>query len=322
MNRRVLLLVVLVIFAIAAVATTWLGNRMKDVSEGARALEPREFEAPTVVFVGTGGSYANHRRGGPAVALAAGGDLVLVDAGRGVAEGLRAARIPVAQPRAVYLTSLLPENTVGLDDLLLTGWLEPRERPLLVVGPPGTRALVEGLAAAHRRGVAGQGPAFGLSAEGARAEAIELADGASRDEGTLRVRAAALDGGPVAALAYRFEADGISVVFGGVAWGGEALVALARGAGLLVHEAFFAESVEMAIAAGADDPERLRREAGQRTPLLKAGERARRARARALALVRLRPPPLFSFQVTRAVGETYRGTVLVPSDGEELALRP
>ena len=36
------------------------------------------------------------------------------------------------------LSSLLPENTVGLDDLLLTGWLDGREAPLRVVGPAGT----------------------------------------------------------------------------------------------------------------------------------------------------------------------------------------
>ena len=31
--------------------------------------------------------------------------------------------IPVHQPNTVLLTSLMPENTVGLDDLVLTGWI-------------------------------------------------------------------------------------------------------------------------------------------------------------------------------------------------------
>ena len=320
MQRRVLLLVVLVFAAIFAVATTWLGRRMNEVSEGSRALEPRSFEGLTLVFVGTGGSYPNHLRRGPALALAAGGDVVLVDAGRGVAEGLRAARIPLAQPRAVYLTSLLPENSLGLDDLLLSGWLEPRRAPLRVVGPPGTRALVEGLEAAHRQGARAQGEAFGLPAEGGRAQVVEMAGGASAEEGALRVQAAALEGGPVPALAYRFEAGGRSAVLGGLAWGGDALVELARGAGILVHEAWFAESVELAIAAGADDPERLRREAALRTPLPEAGARARRAGARTLALVRLRPPPLFAFQASRAAAAAYAGEILVPEDGDEVGL--
>ena len=55
---------------------------------------------------------------------------------------LRAAEIPLAQPSAVCLTSLTPENTVGLDDRLLTGWLAGRSQPLRVGGPPGTAALV------------------------------------------------------------------------------------------------------------------------------------------------------------------------------------
>jgi ribonuclease BN (tRNA processing enzyme) len=110
------------------------------------------------------------------------------------------------------------------------------------------------------------------------------------------------------------------VVGVGAAWGGDALVELARGAHLLVHEAHFAESVEMAIQAGALEPERLRREAALRTPLDEAGARAARAGAGGLALVRLRPPPLFALQASRAVGE-YRGSVFVPEDGEELELR-
>jgi ribonuclease BN (tRNA processing enzyme) len=322
MGRRPWLLLVVLGAGIFAVATTWLGNHMTKISEGARALGPRSFPAPTVVFVGTGGSYANPLRRGPALAFGAGGDVVLLDVGRGAAEGLRAAQIPAAQLRAVLLTSLLPENTVGLDDVLFAGWLEPRTGTLRVLGPPGTRALVAGIAAAHRAGAEAQGAAIGLPDAGARLEAVELADDARFEEGSLRVRAAALPGGPLPALAYRLEVGAASVVGVGAAWGADALVELARGANLLVHEAHFADSVEMAIEAGASEPERLRREAALRTPLAEAGARATRAGVGALALVRLRPPPLFEFQARRGVGSGFRGRIFVPEDGGELELTP
>jgi ribonuclease BN (tRNA processing enzyme) len=322
MPRRAWMLGVVVLAGAFAVATTWLGRRVTEISEGARALEPRRFEQLTLAFMGTGGSYANPLRRGPAIAVGLGEDVVLVDAGRAVAEGLRTATIPASQVRAVLITSLLPENTVGLDDLLLAGWLEPRTRPLRLVGPPGTRALAAGLLQAHRAGAAGQASAIGLPEEGGRIEAEELAGGAELTEGALGVRAVALAGGPTPALAFRIEGGGASAVFGGAAWGGDALVELARGADVLVHEAHFAESIEPAIAAGATDPDRLRREAALRTPLPEAGARAARAGVGALVLVRLRPPPLFSVQVRRSIGDAWRGRLIVPEDGEELGLRP
>ena len=113
-----------------------------------------------------------------------------------------------------------------------------------------------------------------------------------------------------------------SVVAVGGSWDGDALVEAAQGAGLLVHEAHFDESVELAIEAGASDPERLRREAGWRTPLAEAGRRARRAGVRNLALVRLRPPPLFDFQAAQPAAEAYSGKIVVPQDGDEIGLTP
>jgi len=318
MNRRALFFAVFLVCAVGLVASNWLANRMQDITEGVEALPPRSFEALTAVFVGTGGSHENHRRRGPAVAVGVGTDVVLLDAGRGVAEGLRSARIPGSQPRAVYLTSLLPENTVGLDDLLLTGWLAPRDEPLRVVGPPGTAALVDGILAAHRRGIEGEGEAFGLPAAGATITAVELGAEATYQEGELVVRGVPLPGGPVPAAAWRIEAAGRSIVGGGAAWGADALVELARDVSLLVHEGFFAESVELAIEAGAANPERLRRESSWRTPIPEAADRAARAEARNLAFVRLRPPPLFAFQVSRAAGDGYRGTIFVPADGDEI----
>jgi len=322
MRSRVALLVVAGILAVVAIGGTWLANRMADAARAIEFLPPRELETFTAIFVGTGGAHENPRRRGPALAVGRGRDLLLVDAGRGVAEGLRAAGIPPHQPRTVLLTSLLPDSGVGLDDLLAAGWLASRDEPLRVVGPPGTAELVAGLEAAHRQGLVAHAQALGLSLEGARLVAREVGDGDALRVGGLEVRVAALPGGPVPARAYRIESEGAVLVAVGRAWGEEALVELARGANLLVHEAFFAESVELALEAGASEPERLRREAALRTPLAEAGRRARRAGVGALALVRMRPPPLFQFQATRVAGETYRGRLLVPDDGEEVTLTP
>ncbi len=322
MNRRVALFVFVVVVAALAISITWVGNRMSDVAEGASALPARSFEGVAVVFVGTGGTHPDQQRRGPAVALGSGESVILFDAGRGVAEGLRVASIPPVQPELLLLTSLLPENTLGLDDLLLSGWLAPRKTPLRIVGPAGTRALVAGIERGHAGSIAAQAEAFGLPPEGAAARVTEVTADSTLEEGAFSIRAVPLEGGPAPSLAYRVEQGKASVVLGGVRWDQERQVELARGARLWVHEAHFAESVEMAIQAGALDAERLRQESAWRTPIPEAGAQARRAGARALALVRLRPPPLFAFQVSSAAGDAYRGDLLVPADGDEIELQP
>ena len=134
---------------IGILALAWAGAgvlwRAAEVSEIVAPIETRSWETLTVTTLGTGNEYENPERRGPSTAIALGDTVVLVDAGRGVAEGLRSSRIPLDQPAAIVLTNLLPLNTMGLDDLLFTGWLVPREEPLRVLGPAGTRAFVEAL---------------------------------------------------------------------------------------------------------------------------------------------------------------------------------
>lgn len=316
--RLILLLTIVVVTVVSWVGTctSW---RYQQVSEGVAALEPRRFERLTLITLGTGGTYENHRRLGPSLGLGFGSRVILVDAGRAVAEALRAGKVPVAQPDLVLLTRLAPENTVGLDDLLLTGWLAPRATPLRVVGPPGTVALTDALRAAHAREIAAQGAQLGLPDAGASYAAEDVGGGWSEEHEGLRVRAAALPGGPTPALAWRVEAGGRSVVVGTTGWGQDALVELARGADVLVHEAIFTDTLEAALAAGARDPDRVRQEASLHTPLDEVGGLAARAGVRQLVLVRLMPPPLWDWQFRRVVGRAFTGRVVVAHDGQEIA---
>jgi ribonuclease Z len=315
---RILLLFALLAVVLASWFSTCLSWRYEDVAAGVEALESRRFERLTLVTLGTGGAFENHLRQGPTTAVGAGGRVVLVDAGRAVAERLRAAAIPVAQPDTVFVTRLLPENVVGLDDLLLTGWLAPRSVALRVVGPAGTAALVERLGAAHAGAIEAQARLRGLPLEGARFEALEVGEGWSEERLGLRVSAAALPGGPIPALAFRFEAEGRSLVVGTASWGRERLLALATGADALVHDGLYTETLEAALEAGVRDPERVRREAELSTPLRETARLAEQAGVRTLVLVRLVPPPLLALQFRRVVGEHFSGRIVVAEDGEEI----
>ncbi|MDG2335526.1 MAG: hypothetical protein P8Q97_15010 [Myxococcota bacterium] len=319
MNLRL----VLIFGLMAVIAIAWSASfvvlRAAELGALVGPLEERHFPSLTVVAVGTGSDYENPERLGPSTALAWGSNIVLVDAGRGLSEALRNSLIPVKQPRLILLSNVLPVNTVGLDDIIYTGWLEDREEPIRVLGPAGSTALIEGLLAAHAAGAQALGRALPLSAAGDRVQVEEVGDGYTEEIDGVRLTAGALPGGPLATLAWRFERGKRSVVVSGAGWAPEALAEFARDTDLLVHEAVFVPPPEDIEGAGIiADPERLIREAEFHTSIESVGGLATDARARQLALIRMRPPPFYNFQVKAIVGQSYDGTILIPEDGDEL----
>lgn len=307
---------------IGVLALAWLGAgflwRAAEMAEIVAPLDRRTAVELEVVAVGTGSEYENPERLGPSTAIIAGDQVVLVDAGRGIAEALRQAKIPLEQPTVVLLTNLLPVNTLGLDDLLLTGWLAPRKTPLRIVGPEGTRALVAGLEAAHAAGRDALGSGLGLAAEGGRLEAEEVADGHAFELGGLRVEARALAGGPLPTLAWRFTQGEHRVVVSGSGWDRAALASFSANADALVHEAAYLPTPEELAGTGAEvpHPERLEREAKLHTSILDVGDLAREAQTARLVLVRLRPPPFFDLQIRSLVSNDFEGEIIVPKDGD------
>jgi ribonuclease BN (tRNA processing enzyme) len=318
-NVRVVGLLVALAVGIASWMLTCAAWRFDEIAAGVLPLEPRAFDRLTLVTLGTGSAYEKHLRRGPASAVSVGRDIAIVDAGRAVAEGLRAAQIPVSQPGVVLLTHLLPENTLGLDDLLVMGWIDGRSEPLRLLGPAGTVALARALEESAQPGAKAWAEALGQDGELPRFEAVELAGGESLELGDLRISAGALPGGPIPALAYRFEARGRSAVVSGTGWARDELTSFARGAQLLVHEAVQvptpAEAAELELEV---PPERLLREAALHTSLEQVGAMARRAGAETLVLVRLRPPPVYDFQVTTLVDDQFAGRIVVAADGDEI----
>ena len=317
MRGRLVLLALGLATFFASCAILYQQIRYRRLAADVAWLDDRRFEGLALIAVGTGAAYENPRRLGPVSAVGYGSRIVLVDAGRAVAEALRACSIRPSQPDTVLLTSLLPENTVGLDDLLYTGWLSDRRSPLRLIGPPGTHALADALAAAHAAGSAAEGGALGLAPEGARFEVLEAGDGFSEERDGLRIRAGATGTLPLPSLAWRFEAGGRVLVVSGSGADPEPLGRFAAGSGLLATEGFFRDSVEAAIQAGSGDAERLRREADLHLSLPHAGEAAVRAGVPLLVLTRLRPPPLFDAQYRTAAGADYRGTIEVAHDCSE-----
>ena len=198
---------------------------------------PGIADVVVVTLLGTGTPRPQIERFGPAVLVEAGGDKLLIDAGRGVAQRLLEVGADFADVHQVFVTHLHYDHVVGLPDLLLSGWIYGRAQPLAVRGPAGVAAHVKHLRLAYDADVSLRLRHTALPARGGSFEATEIEPGTVWRSGDLKVTAFAVDHGVVAhALGYRVDYRGRSVVVSGDTSYSPDLVAHARDADLLVHE--------------------------------------------------------------------------------------
>jgi ribonuclease Z len=98
----------------------------------------------SLFFAGTAGSVPSARRGLPALLLRRGGDAILFDCGEGTQRQLiRSVGLP--EVSHVFLTHFHADHWLGLPGMLKSFELRDRERPLTVLGPPGTTRLLEAM---------------------------------------------------------------------------------------------------------------------------------------------------------------------------------
>src|SRR5581483_10465157 len=106
-----------------------------------------------VTLLGSGVPDPSPDRFSASTLIEAGDHKFLIDVGRGATIRLYQLHIPLSKIDTVFFTHYHSDHTVGLPDLLLTGWLPPpfahRTTPLHIVGPVGAKNLLSGIAAAY-----------------------------------------------------------------------------------------------------------------------------------------------------------------------------
>ena len=95
-----------------------------------------------VTLLGSGTPDPSADRFGPSTLIEAGDQTLLIDVGRGATIRLFQLHIPLSKVDVVFLTHYHSDHTVGMPDLLLTGWLPPpfghRTQPRRLEGSYGT----------------------------------------------------------------------------------------------------------------------------------------------------------------------------------------
>jgi ribonuclease BN (tRNA processing enzyme) len=239
-----------------------------------------------VVVLGTGNPNPDPDRSGPAVAVVVDGTAYLVDAGAGVMRRAESARRQGIEALAadrlgiVFLTHLHSDHTIGLPDLIQTGWVLERTRPLRVFGPPGTIAMTGHLTAAwaadldnRRNGTQPHTP------EGWKVEARDIAGGVVYRDSSVTVTAIpVIHAGWPAAFGYRFVTRDRVIVISGDARPSDALADACNGCDILVHEVYSARGF------AARPPAWQTYHAGAHTSTTELATLAARARPKLLVL--------------------------------------
>lgn len=270
-----------------------------------------------VILLGTGYPRPDPERAGPSTAVVFGDKWFVVDAGRGATMRVAGTDLKYANLRAVFLTHLHSDHTAGLPDLFNTSWQFGRKtRPLDLYGPPGTKKLAKAMLDFFeedihlRRDLLEKHPAAGATI---RTNVVR--DGAVvYDDGEVKVTAFAVDHKPVQhAFGYRFDAAGRSVVISGDMRPNANLVKFAKGADVLVLEAYLPEHFDK-----VDTPAVAARLKSYHTSAEEAGELATAAGVGTLVLTHLIPANAEETFRERA-SRKFKGRIVV---GRDLAVIP
>ncbi|MEQ1641668.1 MAG: MBL fold metallo-hydrolase [Novosphingobium sp.] len=201
-----------------------------------------------VYVCGSGSPMPDAERAGPCLAVLAGNQAFVFDAGSGSIRKLGRMGFPMPKLQAAFLTHLHSDHIDGLGELLLQAWVAGgRSAPLPVYGPAGTDQVIAGLNSTYTidQGyrVAHHGPnVVQPGGFGGAAQIINLADGTDMqvvyDSGGVKVTVIRVNHAPIApAFGYRIDYKGRSASLSGDTVYSPSFVTASKGVDLMLHEA-------------------------------------------------------------------------------------
>jgi ribonuclease Z len=201
----------------------------------------------TITLIGTGSPMPSADRAGPATLISAGAEHYLVDAGRGALMRLAASGLGAGDLAAVLITHLHSDHITDLNDVITTRWIMTFvPTPLTIVGPHGTKAVVDHIMASLEPDMAYRIAHHEDLENPPQVDVIEVSEGPIDLPGDVAIRCAPTDHKPVEpSVGFRFDGgDGASVVVAGDTVPCAGLDSLCEGADALVHTVIRKDIIE------------------------------------------------------------------------------
>jgi len=273
-----------------------------------------------LILLGTGGGPRPRKNSFPSSqVILVNNQAYVVDCGDGVATQLARADVPLPALRHVFITHHHSDHNADYGALLLLAWASGLETRVDTWGPPPlarmTRLFFEMNGYDIRTRIVDEGrtPLAPL------VHVHELTRGATvmQDE-NVTVKCALVDHPPVKpAFAYRFDARDRSIVISGDTCRSDALIQLAQGADVLVHEALYVPAVDR-LAARVPNAATLKNSIlSHHTSVEDVGRVAEAAGVKTLVLSHFVPPddPNITDQMwIDGARSAYKGHIIVGKD--------
>lgn len=240
-----------------------------------------------LILLGTaGGSTPKRDRSAPASAIVIGNAIYVIDCGDGVARQLVLAGLDIKRIREIFITHQHSDHNADYGNLVLLAWETGLTTPVNAWGPPPltqmTRQFLDMQAydIRIREQDEGRTPLAGLFVP------HEITRGGPvMQDANVRVTAALVQHPLVApAFAYRFDCPDRSIVFSGDTRPSDALIELAHGADILVHEVMDLALIDRALRLDPNATTLRKHLLDSHTPMSEVGQIATRAGVKTLVL--------------------------------------
>jgi ribonuclease BN (tRNA processing enzyme) len=283
------------------------------------AHKPPESTTRLILLGTAGGPRPQKLRSAPSQVIVVNDAAYVIDCGDGVARQLVLAGVPLPSIRGVFVTHHHSDHNAGYGNLLLLAWAAGLVTRVDTWGPPPLARITELLFDANEYDISTRIADEGRSPIRPLVHPHELTDGGvfTFEDGT-KVTAALVHHPPVVpALAYRFDTPRRSIVISGDTTTCASLAQLARGADVLVHEAYFPAAVDRLAARVRSAVDLKRSILSHHTSAADAGRVAQEAGVGTLVLSHLVPSDdaaLTDQMWAEAAATHFRGRIVVGRD--------
>jgi ribonuclease BN (tRNA processing enzyme) len=284
---------------------------------GLRALSQTQTTSRLILLGTAGGPTPKKTRSGPAQIIVVGDRGYVIDCGDGVARQMMLAGV-FRTLRHVFLTHHHSDHNADYGNLLLLAWGDDLKTRVDTWGPPPIARMTRLFFEMNQADLSVREKDEGRPPLRPLIHAHELRRGGPvvKDD-RVTVTCAVVDHPLVPlAFAYRFDCPDRSIVISGDTRRSEALIRLARGADVLVHEVLHLPS-----APGAPGSALRKHVVDSHTSVEEAGRIAQEAGVKTLVLSHFVPaeePPITDDQWRAAAAQTYAGRIVVGRDLMEL----
>jgi len=273
-----------------------------------------------LILLGTGGGPRPRKASSAsAQVIVSGGVAYVVDCGDGVARQLALADVPLPSVRHIFLTHQHSDHNADYGNLILLAWTAGLRDRVDTWGPPPLAEMTRLFFEMNRYDIEVRTKNEGRVDLPPLIHAHEISKaGPVMSDGQVKVTAALVDHPPVVpAFAFRFDAADRSIVISGDTAPSDHVIALARGADVLVHSAMFPAAIDRMVARVPNATALKTSILAHQTSAEDAGRVAQAAGVKLLVLSHFVPPddPAVTDDMwLNAARVHYRGRVIVGKD--------